>query len=194
MHIQAHITQKQNPTTRLIKSKVEYTITDSIDFLLGDEGNIRLNFLVFKWHLANQQYVTSRMHKNSFLLLLVDADDNVALRKLNELAFRNNVRLLLAFSFEETAKVIDTLHLLSPARAAEICRGLGGSDDFDAKIRDVLTTVKGVNSTDVGNLLKNFKSLKNIANAKVEELVQIPFIGEKKAQAIYRAFNDPLVS
>ncbi len=178
----------------MVKSKIEFINTDSIDFLLGDERNVRLNFLIFKWHLANREYINSRLSKNTFLLLLVDADDDVALRELNTLLFNNNVRLLLAFTFEEAAKIIDTLHLLGPTRASEICRGLGGSDDFDAKIRDVLTTIRGVNTTDVVNLLKNFKSLKNIANAKVEELVQIPFIGEKKAQAIYRAFNDPLVS
>lgn len=194
MSILASLSQKLNPSVKFIKAKIEYSekLPETIDFLLG-EDRIPLVFLTFKWHLANRSYITPRLKKKTFLLLLLDAEDDVALRELNALLFNHEMRLLIAFNFQDAGKILETLHLLGATRAADICRGLGGSDDFDANIREVLTTIRGVNTTDVANLMRNFRSLKAIANASIDDLIKIPNIADKKALAIYRAFNDPLV-
>jgi DNA excision repair protein ERCC-4 len=41
------------------------------------------------------------------------------------------------------------------------------------------------------NLLARFKTLRNLANARVEELLSVEGIGEKRAREIYAIFNTP---
>ena len=128
----------------------------------------------------------------AFLLLLVDVDNKVALQEVNVTAFGHEMRVLAAWSFEEAARILETLHIYGKAKAEQIVQGFSGTSDFEAKIKDVLTTIKGVNSTDAVNLIAKFKSLKGIANATLPELLEMHSIGDKKAKNIFKCFNDSL--
>ncbi len=54
----------------------------------------------------------------------------------------------------------------------------------------IISAIPGIGYTLAKPLLKEFKTIKNIANAKIEELAMLPLIGEEKSKMIYRIFNE----
>ena len=63
------------------------------------------------------------------------------------------------------------------------------ADSHLAQVSDFLTVIKSINKTDVVTLISNFKSLKAIANASLEELALCPGLGPKKVRNLYEAFH-----
>ena len=161
------------------------------DFIVGPD-RCNVIFLSLAFHAANKSYLQSKLMTKAFLLLLVDVDNPMALQEVNIAAFGHEMRLLASWSFEECARILETLHIYGKAKAEQIVQGFSGKADFEAKMKDVLTTIKGVNSTDAVNLLAKFKTLRGIANASLPELLEIHSIGDKKAKSIFKCFNDTL--
>jgi Fanconi anemia group M protein len=53
----------------------------------------------------------------------------------------------------------------------------------------LVASIPGINMGLAEPLLKRFSSIKNMANASVEELSEVEGIGKKKASQIYNLFN-----
>jgi Helix-hairpin-helix domain len=65
------------------------------------------------------------------------------------------------------------------------------SDDYLSQLNNVLTSVRGVNKTDVMTLTSNFGSLKRIAQAGPDEMSLLPGFGEVKVKRLREAFSQP---
>lgn len=69
--------------------------------------------------------------------------------------------------------------------AIEFHRSIRGKN----QVRSVLDEIKGVGVTRRKALMKHFKSIEDIKNASVEELLEVPSINEEVANNIYLFFN-----
>lgn len=67
-------------------------------------------------------------------------------------------------------------------------------DDYLAKMTDCLTHIKSVNKTDVLTLLSTFGSLKQIADAKTEQLAMCPGFGDQKVKRLQSAWKQPFLA
>lgn len=61
-----------------------------------------------------------------------------------------------------------------------------------AVLADCLTSIRGVNKTDVLTLSSNFGSLKNIIDSSMEELSLCPGLGARKVKNLHETFRAPL--
>jgi len=66
--------------------------------------------------------------------------------------------------------------------------------DYSSVLRAALTTVRGVNKTDVMTLRTNFGSFTNIVHATTEDLQLCPGFGPTKVRRLREAFNKPFHS
>ena len=68
---------------------------------------------------------------------------------------------------------------------------LQGSKDttYTGTVNRVLTSIKGVNKTDVARLRTRYGTVRGIAGASKESLAAVPGIGPKKAEKINQTFN-----
>ena len=62
---------------------------------------------------------------------------------------------------------------------------------IQTRMEDSLTCIQGVGVPMSKKILKEFNTLKNVANAKVEDLSKIDKVGKKKAENIYNLYNQP---
>jgi len=189
--IQASQHQKDNPILMHVKS-AQWEIVkhaQEADFIVGQERH-QIRFLALSNFIRYRTYIEQHKIPKGFLLLLVDCDNADALREINVSAFVHEMRLLAGFSFEDCGRLLETLHVYNAKKAEDVVQGLKGKADYEIKVREALTVIKGVNSTDVVNLLAKFKSLRGIANATEAELREVPFIGDKKAKNLFKCFND----
>ncbi|KAJ9093245.1 hypothetical protein QFC19_008451 [Naganishia cerealis] len=63
--------------------------------------------------------------------------------------------------------------------------------DYASQLQNVLTSVRGVNKTNVMTLSTNFGSFKNLAHATPEQLALCPGLGDIKVRRLFDAFNLP---
>ena len=63
--------------------------------------------------------------------------------------------------------------------------------DFQGRVADALTTVKGVNKTDATTLLTTFDSFASIVRADEEKLLLCPGMGPLKAKRLHQLFDAP---
>jgi Fanconi anemia group M protein len=54
----------------------------------------------------------------------------------------------------------------------------------------LIASIPGINRQLAINILSYFKNPKNIANASISELIEVPLIGKEKAKRIYEVFNN----
>lgn len=65
--------------------------------------------------------------------------------------------------------------------------------DIYTRAITALSSIKAINKPDAIELLSNFGSLRNIAEADLKDLAVIPGIGERKAKMLFDTFREPLV-
>jgi len=63
-----------------------------------------------------------------------------------------------------------------------------------SQLTDCLTTVKGINKTDVVSLSSTFGSLANMATASKEDLSLLPGFGPLKAQRLHDLIQQPFIT
>ncbi|GAB5029413.1 dna excision repair protein ercc-1 [Nannochloropsis oceanica] len=61
------------------------------------------------------------------------------------------------------------------------------------RLANVLTTIRGINKTNVSTLSSNFGSLASMMAANKEEIIQCPDLGEVKVQNLWTAFHEPFI-
>ena len=62
-----------------------------------------------------------------------------------------------------------------------------------AHLTQALTSVRGVNKTDVTTLASHFGTLSNIVAASAEALASLPGLGDKKVKRLRDAFEGTLI-
>lgn len=176
-------------------------------------ATIQVLFLSLKYHKLRPEYVWRRIEKLKggtsstdvdlndealrVLLVVVDIDSpQDALRNLLVICLKNDLTLVIAWSFEEAGNYIAYLKLNEMARSKVVSSIQGTKKgDYNSHIVDTLTTVRAVNKTDVANLLANCKSFKQIVLAATNEdgLKQIPGLGDRKVQNLRAVFSNPFI-
>ena len=120
---------------------------------------------------------------------MVDADERHALLTINTQALLHDATLLLAWSWEEAARYLETVRCYEHKPPTAIMAR--ASDDYVGRLADVLGCVRSVNKTDAATLASNFGSVKAIARASREELALCPGLGGKKVERLYAALHAP---
>lgn len=64
-------------------------------------------------------------------------------------------------------------------------------EDYLSKLTSALTTVRGVNKTDVLTLGATFKTASGIMKASMNQLAACPGIGPTKVKRLYETFHEP---
>ena len=176
----------------LKRARVEFSASEiPASFIVGPD-RVAVVYLSLAWELKFPGFFKeNRILKNAILLLQRDTESGEEIsRSIQVTAFGNDMRVLVAYSADEAARILEILHFYGKDRAEEVVRGGSTAAQISARFKDVLGVIKGVNSSDVIQLLAKFKSLKAISNATESQLLEVPSIGEKKAKAIWRCFND----
>ena len=213
--IQASSRQSGNPILRSVRRvKIDFSVKnpelDFFDFIVNSQLQIPVIFLSLKFHATYQEYLLNRIllvssHTGSssvpVLLCLVDVDDpgsvETHLEQITVLSVLHGIRLLLAWTGEEAARILEILHVFGPDRASDIARGVistgmssSNNEVLLAQAKEAIQTVQGgVGQKDSGNLLANFGSMKSIILASQEALTLCPSIGAKKSKHLFDVFN-----
>lgn len=130
------------------------------------------------------------MYALRVLLVLVDVDDHEKhLREVHSLCLANGVTVVLAWSNEEAGRYLETFKAYENKPPDAIKAKV--EDGYLARLTNFLTSVKGVNKTDVVNLASGVGPLAKIIQASQQDLVAIPGFGETKATKLHAAFRTP---
>ncbi|KAG9091373.1 ssDNA endonuclease and repair protein rad10 [Ceratobasidium sp. UAMH 11750] len=188
--------QKGNPVLDHVKQSWEYGDIVA-DYQVGATTGVL--YLSLKYHHLHPQYIPDRFEKLGrsydlrILLILCDVTEHQnSIKELTKACLLNQMTVMIAWSLEEAGKYLGTYkqyefqshHLIKERVDA----------DYTSLLRAALTTVRGVNKTDVMTLRTNFGSFKNIAHATTEDLQLCPGFGPTKVRRLREAFNKPFHS
>lgn len=185
--------QKMNPVVKKI-NRVRYKFKNIVpDFLIGK--NNACIFISMKYHRLKPNYLQARIktlqnkYTNRILLCLIDIDniDNV-LGEINQYAFFSNCTLILCWSLEECARVLEDFKI-NEKKFHSIKNKIYSK--HDEKISEVLKKIRCMNSNDALTLMKKFGNFKNIVQANKNDLINCPGLGNKKISTLLMTFNDP---
>lgn len=188
--------QKGNPVLKHIRN-VPWEMGDIIpDYLLGPSTCAL--FLSLRYHHFNPEYIHERLkllgqrYELRILLVQVDVKDpHQTIRELSKMAIMADCTLMLAWSSEEAGRYLETYKVYENKPPDAL---LGQSEgDYLSKLTDCLTTVKGINKTDVVSLSSTFGSLANMATASKDDLALLPGFGPLKAQRLHDLLQQPFV-
>ncbi|VDP02293.1 unnamed protein product [Soboliphyme baturini] len=185
--------QKGNPVLRYVRNVAwEYGETPA-DYVMG-KSCCGL-FLSLKFHKLHPSYIHERMkevgRKYAVQMLLVQVDlkePQHILRELNSVCFLASWTLILAWSPEEVAEYIEAYKIYETKSSDFLVKKVEYADGR-ARLVDLLTSIKSISNSDAQAMITTFGSLKNIAQASVEELALCPGMGLKKAKKLYEAMN-----
>ena len=93
------------------------------------------------------------------LALIDDVDCENALLKIHSSGIANGFTIVLSWSSEEGAKYLESLKSVEMSAKSTEAIEERLNTEYQARVIDVITKVKGVNKTDVRTLLRNFSSL-----------------------------------
>ena len=153
-------------------------------------------FLSLRYHRLHPEYIHSRIQKLQqmytlrILLVMCDVNDHQpAIKELTKVSIINNLTMIVAWSAEEAGSYIETYKSFEHKPPDLIKERI--NNDYMSQLTAVLTSVRGINKTDVLTLISTFGSLDNIARATVEELSMCPGFGEIKAKRLRDVFRQP---
>ncbi|PWY98650.1 hypothetical protein BCV70DRAFT_25436 [Testicularia cyperi] len=186
--------QRGNPVLQHIRN-IGWEYADIVpDYQVGLASCVL--FLSIRYHRLHPEYVHTRIQKLQqmytlrILLVMCDVNDHqAAIRELTKVALINNLTMMVAWSAEEAGRYIETYKSFEHKPPDLIKERV--SDDYMSQLTNVLTTVRGVNKTDVVTLISTFGSLERISKATAEELSMCPGFGEIKARRLRDVFHQP---
>ncbi|CAD6892014.1 unnamed protein product [Tilletia controversa] len=186
--------QKGNPILQFIRN-IGWEYGDIVaDYQVGATSCIL--FLSLRYHRLHPEYVHTRINKLQqayglrILLVMCDVNDHqAAIKELTKVAVVNNMTIMVAWSAEEAGRYVEAYKILEHKPTDVIKERI--SDDYMSQLTSVLTSVRGVNKTDVTTLLSNFGSLQRIATAAPSHLLMCPGFGDVKVRRLREAFSQP---
>ncbi|RLV96267.1 DNA excision repair protein ERCC-1 [Spathaspora sp. JA1] len=174
-------------------------------------------FLSLKYYKIKPEYIWTRLKKLNkgtsivanqrvndralrILLVVVDIDGHQeVIRKLSDICIKNDLTMVLAWSFEEAGNYIAMAKQLdnAPSKTISSIKGVRGVD-YNSSVVEAFTSIKSINKTDVSNLLANYKSVKNIILESCKEdsensVGEIGGLGTTKLRNLKHAFSEPFI-
>ncbi|CAG4991769.1 unnamed protein product [Parnassius apollo] len=188
--------QHGNPLLKFITS-VAWEYDDVIpDYEIGK--TICILFLSVRYHNLNPDYINSRLkelgkkYELRVLLVQVDLKDpHAALKNLTRICLLTDLTLMLAWSPEEAAKIIENYKIFENKPPDRIMEKI--ENDPHQKIINALSSIKPVNKTDAMTLITTFGTLENIIKATESRLADCPGFGLTKAKKLYKALHEPFL-
>lgn len=189
--------QRGNPLLKSVLN-VPWEYEESIipDYVMG--RTTCALFLSLKYHNLKPDYITERLKALGKLydlrVLLVHVDmkePHHSLKHLTRVCLLTDLTLMLAWSYEEAGKIIETYKMYEHKPPDLIMEKT--ESDPHVKLVSALTTVRSVNKTDAATLLNNFGSLEKIIKATNHELCLCPGLGQQKANRLYNALHTPFL-
>lgn len=179
--------QKGNPLLKAIVN-VPWEFEDIIpDYQMGT--NVCALFLSLKYHNLNPDYIHERLkllgkkYELRVLLVLIDIDDpHQPLKHLSRICILADLTLMLAWSFEEAGKIIETYKIYE-TKPADLIMEKSESYPY-LKLVQALTSIKPINKTDATTLITRFGTLKNIIEATEFQLSQCPGLGPRDRKSV----------
>lgn len=124
------------------------------------------------------------------LLILVDIPDSAAcIQELTKVALLSSLTLMLAWSPVEAARYLEAFKIYEN-KPPEVLQGIKDTS-YQGHLNGFLTSIRGVNKTDVARLKSEFGTVKKVLEADKEKLSSLPGIGDKKAGRIHDLFRLP---
>ncbi|KAG5680414.1 hypothetical protein PVAND_009922 [Polypedilum vanderplanki] len=191
--IQVNPCQKGNPLLKSINS-IPWEFNEKLipDYVVGKRACVL--FLSVKYHQLKPDYIHERLRqlrKNYELrILLVHVDikePHNALKHLTRICLLADFTLMLAWSYEEAGKIIETYKMFENASAERI-QEKQETDSYQ-NVVNALTSIKSINKTDAMTLLNNFGTLENLIQASENQLYSCVGLGPKKAQKLHKLLN-----
>lgn len=206
--------QKGNNLLKYI-SNCQWKYNNSIvaDYVMSP--SICALYLSVRYHKMNRSYIHGRISKlrskymTRILLLHIDDGDNYnddILVELNKVCCINQLTLICAWSYLECARYIETYHyyknksvdcLMSSSYKQYINnkrnREKNGTEK-EIKRNDVIDTlgqIRSVTSVNAATVMNHFGTIASLSNCTQDELTALPGFGNKKAKALFNAFNKP---
>lgn len=189
--------QKGNPVLKHVRN-VPWEMGDIIpDYVLG--ATTCALFLSLRYHHFNPEYIHERLRhlgqrfELRILLVQVDVKDpHQTLRELAKMAVMADCTLILAWSPEEAGRYLETYKVYENKPPDALLGQTEG--DYLSKLTDCLTTVKGINKTDVVSLTSTFGSLSNMTTASKDDLALLPGFGPLKAQRLHNLIQQQFIA
>jgi Fanconi anemia group M protein len=102
-----------------------------------------------------------------------------------------DAQVILSANEDETAEILYTIAKREQEKKEREPRLIGTKRAFTNEEwqRLILSSIPGVGPKLAYELLKEFKSIKNVVNASVDELMKVDKIGKKKASRIHEILN-----
>ncbi|QRV79836.1 DNA excision repair protein ERCC-1 [Ceratobasidium sp. AG-Ba] len=194
-HVIVSTRQKGNPVLEHVKHTWEYGDIVA-DYQVGATTGVL--YLSLKYHHLHPQYILNRFEKLGrtydlrILLILCDTEHQNSIKDLTKACLLNQITVLVAWSAEEAGYYLGTYKKFE-FRSHQLIKERVDAD-YTSVLRAALTTIRGVNKTDVMTLRTNFGSFKNIAHATTEDLQLCPGFGPTKVRRLREAFNKPFYS
>ncbi|VVC95028.1 unnamed protein product, partial [Leptidea sinapis] len=113
------------------------------------------------------------------------------LSNLTRICLLTDMTLMLAWSPEEAAKIIENYKIYENKPPDTIMEKI--ENDPHLKIVNALTSIKPVNKTDAMTLITRFGTLENIIKATENILADCPGFGATKARKLYKALHEPFL-
>ncbi|CAH4035704.1 DNA excision repair protein ERCC-1 [Pieris brassicae] len=188
--------QRGNPLLKFIVS-VPWEYDEIIpDYEIGK--TIGILFLSVRYYNLNPDYINNRLKdlgkKYDLRVLLVQVDlkdPHAALKNLTRICLLTDLTLMLAWSPEEAAKIIENYKIYENKPPDKIMEKI--ENDPHQKIVNALSSIKPVNKTDALTLIATFSTLENIIKATEKKLSECPGFGATKAKKLYRALHEPFL-
>lgn len=185
--------QRGNPVLKFI-TNVPWEYDEIIpDYEVGK--TICLLFLSLRYHNMNPDYINNRIkelgkkYELRVLLVQVDLKDpHIALKNLTRICLLTDLTLMLAWSPEEAAKIIENYKIYENKPPDGIMERI--ENDPHQKVINALSTIKPVNKTDAMTLIAKFGTLDNIIKATESRLAECPGFGATKAKKLYKALHE----
>lgn len=166
------------------------------DYVVG--ATTCILYLSLKYHNLNPDYIHQRlktlgkMFELRVLLVQVDIKDPYnALKTLTRICLLANLTLMLAWSFEEAGKIVETYKLYENKPPDMIMER--SEQDPHQRLCTALTNIKPVNKTDAMTLLQNFGTLENLINSSEEKLASVSGLGPRKVSKLFKTLNEPFL-
>ena len=195
--IQVNSRQKGNPLLKHLRA-VPWQFAEDVgpDYLINSSCVVL--YLSVRYHTLNPAYIGVRLdalgqgHKLRVLLVHVDVKEpHHVLKQLMRLAILSELTLMLAWSHEEAAKVIETYKTFEH-KPPDMIMEKGGTEPHE-KMIEALTSVKSVNKTDAVTLLGTFRTLEALIRASPEDLALCPGFGPNKAKKLHKVLHEPFL-
>ncbi|KAJ9091874.1 hypothetical protein QFC21_007072 [Naganishia friedmannii] len=153
-------------------------------------GMYLLRVLLIMCDIVSSPVLISRVlgHRGA-VIIVSQSEHQEPIREITKICLINEITVITAWSNEEAATYLATYKAFEHKPPDMLKERV--HKDYASQLQNVLTSVKGVNKTNVMTLSTNFGSFKNLAHATPEQLALCPGLGDIKVRRLFDAFNLP---